>query len=57
VASVQQLATAARKHYEKARQYLKEENWSGFGQEWQALQEVLQKLDSGLRAAQEKQKP
>lgn len=48
-ASLQELASAARNHYEKARQYLKEENWSGFGQEWQALQRVLEQLDSGLR--------
>jgi uncharacterized membrane protein (UPF0182 family) len=48
-ASLQELAGTARNHYEKARQYLKEENWSGFGQEWQALQRVLEQLDSGLR--------
>ncbi len=54
-ATVQELAAAARSHYEKARQYLKEENWSGFGQEWQALQEVLRQLDSRLGAAERRQ--
>ncbi len=54
-ASVKELAAAARDHYEKARQYLKEENWSGFGQEWQALQEVLRQLDSRLGEAERRQ--
>jgi uncharacterized membrane protein (UPF0182 family) len=56
-ASVRELAAAARDHYEKARQYLKEENWSGFGQEWQALQQVLRQLDSRLEAATRQPRP
>ncbi len=56
-ATVQELAAAARSHYEQARQYLREENWSGFGQEWQALQEVLRQLDSRLGAVERRQEP
>jgi hypothetical protein len=51
------LVAAARSHYEKARRYLKEENWAGFGDEWQALQEALRKLDRQLRAAQQNIEP
>jgi len=52
--TLQELAVKARDHYRKARRYLKEENWAGFGQEWQELQKVLDELNSKLAAAPKK---
>ncbi len=38
------LIEQAQEHYEKAREYVKEGDWAGFGDEWDALQKVLEKL-------------
>ena len=38
------LVAEARQHYEKAQENLKAGDWAGFGEEWDAMEEVLQKL-------------
>jgi uncharacterized membrane protein (UPF0182 family) len=38
------LVAEARGHYEKAQENLKAGDWAGFGEEWDAMEEVLQKL-------------
>jgi len=38
------LIEQAQQHYDKARQYLKDGDWTGYGQELEALQQVLQQL-------------
>jgi uncharacterized membrane protein (UPF0182 family) len=38
------LIEQAQEHYEKAQEYVQEGDWAGFGEEWDALQEVLEKL-------------
>jgi uncharacterized membrane protein (UPF0182 family) len=38
------LAARALEHYERAKQYLREENWAGYGKELESLEEILKKL-------------
>jgi uncharacterized membrane protein (UPF0182 family) len=38
------LIEQAQQHYERAQEYVKSGDWAGFGEEWEALQEVLEKL-------------
>ncbi|MBN1176472.1 MAG: UPF0182 family protein [Dehalococcoidales bacterium] len=38
------LVEQARQHYEKAQENLKAGDWAGFGEEWDAMEEVLQRL-------------
>ena len=38
------LVAEAREHYEKAQENLKAGDWAGFGEEWDAMEEVLQRL-------------
>ncbi len=56
-ASMQELVAAAERHYSNARRYLKQEDWAGFGKEWQALQETLRKLNRQVRRAPAETKP
>jgi uncharacterized membrane protein (UPF0182 family) len=51
-AEVADLIEQARQHYEQAQENLKAGDWSGFGSEWDALQEVLDRL-AELIAAEE----
>ena len=46
---IAKLIEQAREHYEKAQEYVQAGDWSGFGREWDALQEVLEQL-AGLTA-------
>ena len=39
-----ELVAEAREHYEKAQENLKAGDWAGFGEEWDAMEEVLQRL-------------
>jgi uncharacterized membrane protein (UPF0182 family) len=41
---IAKLVEQAREHYEKAQEYVQAGDWSGFGREWDALQEVLEQL-------------
>jgi uncharacterized membrane protein (UPF0182 family) len=43
-ASVESLIQQANEHYERAQQYLREGNWSGYGQEIQKLGETLKQM-------------
>ncbi|MCK4863397.1 MAG: hypothetical protein KAS25_03825, partial [Dehalococcoidales bacterium] len=38
------LVAEARQHYEKAQENIKAGDWAGFGSEWDAMEEVLQRL-------------
>jgi uncharacterized membrane protein (UPF0182 family) len=41
---IAELVEQARQHYEKAQENLKAGDWAGFGEEWDAMQEVLDRL-------------
>ena len=41
---IAELIERAQAHYEKAQEYVQAGDWAGFGEEWDALQEVLEKL-------------
>jgi uncharacterized membrane protein (UPF0182 family) len=41
---VTELVEQARQHYEKAQENLKAGDWAGFGEEWDAMEEVLNRL-------------
>ena len=41
---ITELIEQAQAHYEKAQEYVQDGDWAGFGKEWDALQEVLEKL-------------
>jgi len=43
-AEIAELIEQARQHYEQAQENLKAGDWAGFGSEWDAMEEVLQKL-------------
>ena len=43
-AEIADLVEQARDHYEKAQENLKAGDWAGFGEEWDAMEEVLQRL-------------
>jgi hypothetical protein len=34
----------ARQHYERARENIRAGDWAGFGEEWDAIEEVLNEL-------------
>ena len=41
---IAELIEQAQVHYEKAQEYVQDGDWAGFGKEWDALQDVLEKL-------------
>ena len=43
-AEIAKLVAEARQHYEQAQANLQAGDWAGFGEEWDAMEEVLQKL-------------
>ena len=43
-AEIMDLVEQARQHYEKAQENLKEGDWAGFGEEWDAMEAVLNEL-------------
>ncbi len=43
--TISQLIEEAVEHYDKAQEYLKQGNWSGYGEELEALKEVLTELE------------
>ncbi|MFQ6618694.1 MAG: UPF0182 family protein, partial [Fidelibacterota bacterium] len=47
---LQELVESARNHYQRARQSLKEENWSAFGREWKQLENILTELENRTKS-------
>jgi hypothetical protein len=41
---IAELVEQARQHYEKAQENLKAGDWAGFGEEWDSMEEVLNRL-------------
>jgi len=51
--NVQQLAEEAIKHYQNSQNYLREGNWTGYGEEQRLLGEILEQLAGAAQAPEE----